>query len=104
MIAEHREITRIPNAVLQGKAVLQNIPLEFCLGKGHVRFFYNKLGFLAKRYESLYRECILRGFKVTYKGSAFKDVTYNDYIASAGDRDLIVKRITSKGFLLLDKN
>jgi deoxyribonuclease (pyrimidine dimer) len=54
LLAELREIKRIPNVVKQGKAKLDGIPERFSLGTGHVRFFYNKLGYLLRRYRSLY--------------------------------------------------
>lgn len=70
LIAEHREIKRIPNMVGSGKAKLENIPEQFTLGKGHVKFFYNKLKYLYLRYAELYYECKKRGFNVTnYKGA-----------------------------------
>ncbi len=47
LLAEHRELTRIPNAVAKGKYHLKGQPAEYKLGEGHVRFFFNKLaGFL----------------------------------------------------------
>jgi len=93
LIAEHRELKRIPNAIRNGKAVVNNIPDKFTLGKGHVKFFYNKLLFLKKRYEELYQECINRGFKVTYYGNAWDDIPVNlmnDYIPTSDD-DLIIR-------------
>jgi deoxyribonuclease (pyrimidine dimer) len=64
LLAELREIKRIPNVVKQGKAKLDGIPERFSLGTGHVRFFYNKLGYLLRRYRSLRAEAIRRGFQV----------------------------------------
>ena len=64
LIAEHREIKRIPNAVSKGRYNLKNVPASFTLGTGHVSFFYDKLGYLKERYEELYNECIARGFNV----------------------------------------
>ena len=64
LIAEHRELKRIPNAVAKGKCNLKNIPSQFTLGKGHVSFFYDKLGYLKDRYVDLYNECLVRGFNV----------------------------------------
>jgi len=63
LIAEHREIIRIPNTIKSGKAKvdLSTIPLDFKLGSGHVIFFYNKLKYLHNRYLQLYKECIDRG-------------------------------------------
>ena len=49
LLAEHRELTRIPNAVAKGKYHLKGQPAEYKLGEGHVRFFFNKLAFLKKR-------------------------------------------------------
>ena len=57
LLAEHRELTRIPNAVAKGKYHLKGQPAEYKLGEGHVRFFFNKLAFLKKRYDALHAEC-----------------------------------------------
>ncbi len=66
LLAEFRELTRIPNAVAKGKYSLVGIPDDYKLGTGHVRFFFNKLMFLKKRYQDLYEECKARNFNVTY--------------------------------------
>lgn len=68
LLAEHRELTRIPNTIHSGKAVVDvlKIPSEYTLGTGHVRFFYDKLGFLYKRYMQLHNECLYRGFNVQF--------------------------------------
>ena len=50
LLAEHRELTRIPNAVAKGKFSLKGQPEDYKLGEGHVRFFFNKLAFLKQRY------------------------------------------------------
>ncbi len=65
LLAEFRELTRIPNAVIRGKFSLLNQPADYKLGEGHVRFFYDKLEFLSARYCKLYSQCLLRGFNVT---------------------------------------
>lgn len=103
LLAEHREITRIPNAVKSGRAKFSDIPETFRLGAGHVKFFYSRLLYLKKRYNSLYRESIKRGFNVTDKSSAFTMLpiyTLNDYQPTIKDRALIIERINSKGFNL----
>ena len=74
LIAEHREIKRIPNAIRTGKAVVKDIPEQFRLGTGHVKFFYDKLGYLRERYEQIYQECLARGYDVTYYGAAWDDI------------------------------
>jgi hypothetical protein len=101
LLAEHREITRIPNMVLSGRADLSKlIPLEFTLGKGHVRFFYNKLIYLRDRYYLLYEECLRRGFRVTDKREIFSGIESGNYFPSEKDRETIINRIESKGFYL----
>ncbi|AKD39234.1 hypothetical protein I926_09620 [Pasteurella multocida subsp. multocida OH4807] len=66
LLAEHRELTRIPNAVAKGKFDLKGQPTDYKLGTGHVRFFFDKLTFLKKRYDLLHQECKARGFNVQY--------------------------------------
>lgn len=58
LVAELREIKRIPNHIINNKdnLNLKGIPNKFRLGRGHIKFFYNKLEYLYKRYKSLYYE------------------------------------------------
>lgn len=106
LLAEHREIKRIPNNLKKGKINLSiPIPEKFCLGPGHVRFFYNKGEFLFKRYKELYAECLRRNFKVQNYLSSFdiyKDYPqlYNDYHPIENDIKLVTERIN----LRLQKN
>ena len=71
LLAEHRELKRIPNQIKTWKLKSSNIPEKFCLGTGHVLFFTNKLSFLKKRYQELYEECKRRWFNVENYISAF---------------------------------
>jgi len=66
LLAEFREITRIPNGIISGKLKVgyDDRPTEYTLGKGHVKFFTNKLPWLFCRYSRLYSECLFRGFDV----------------------------------------
>lgn len=99
LIAEHREIKRVPNVVKSGKAKIENIPDQFCLGTGHIKFFYNKLGYLLKRYELIYQECIRRNFNVEYYGNAWAGIPKSlmgDWQPSKHDCEIIVERINSK--------
>ena len=64
LLAEHRELTRIPNAVARGRFSLVGQPADYKLGEGHVRFFFDKLAFLQRRYAALHEECLARGFRV----------------------------------------
>jgi len=99
LLAEAREIKRIPNCVSRGRYNIKNTPNEFTLGKGHVAFFYNKLLYLRNRYESIYEECIGRGFNVSYWGSAWANVPLNlmnDYTPTERDKEIIRKRIKDR--------
>lgn len=92
LIAEHREIKRIPNMVDKGWFP-SDIPAEFCLGTGHVKFFRDKLLWLRKRYVALFDECWRRGYEVTYFEPAWfgleEDYGYADWHPSAGEIDRI---------------
>lgn len=103
LLAEHREIKRIPNMIHRGRYKLENIPKQFTLGKGHVCFFYDKLLYLKNRYISLHKECIRRGFHVTNFIEAFKELPkslMNNYFPTKRDKDIIKKRINQKLFLM----
>jgi len=71
LIAEYRELPRIFNLV---KAAIERgelpndrkNPVEYCLGTGHCRFFYDKLGFLYQRQADICREMRRRGYQVSY--------------------------------------
>ncbi len=68
LLAEHRELTRIPSAVARANGnVVLSTEHDYILGTGHVRFFYDKLAFLSKRYSQIHAECLGRNFKVTVK-------------------------------------
>ena len=99
MIAEHREIKRIPNVIKSGRYSLKNQPLIFTLGEGHVKFFYDKLEFLRKRYISLYDECIARGFNVTNYIDAWDNIPdkfMNDYSPTSNDTRIVQERINER--------
>lgn len=69
LLAEHRELTRIPNSLVSNKYKLEpwKIPAEYILGTGHVTFFLDKIDFLFERYLKLHQECLNRNFAVTWK-------------------------------------
>jgi len=99
LIAEHREIKRIPNCVSRGRFNLNSTPKEFTLGKGHVSFFYNKLKYLKDRYEDLYKECKSRGFNVSYWGNVWDNIPdqlMGNYSPTDRDREIIRQRIKER--------
>lgn len=69
LMAEYRELPRIFTAVLklqeQGKTPSDvDIPERYVLGKGHVKFFYNKINWLERRYSCLFKELCSRNFNL----------------------------------------
>ena len=107
LIAEHREIKRIPNHLAKfGLRSLDNKPGEFKLGTGHVKFFLDKGLYTYRRYNAIYKECIKRGFKVQYYGDAWKIYTDFRYMAlmkpykpTPRDLRIILERINQRGGL-----
>ena len=99
LIAEHREIKRIPNCISKGRCNMNNIPDTFRLGTGHVKFFYNKLLYLKLRYERLYNECKKRGFKVQNYIDSWNNIPdklMGNYFPTSQDIEIIQNRINEK--------
>lgn len=100
LLAEHREIKRIPNMIKNGRLKnFNDVPKEFTLGKGHVKFFYNKLGYLLKRYKEIYNECLSRGYDVQNYESAWdgiKPELMGDYKPTIRDVDIVMQRIKER--------
>lgn len=100
LLAEHRELTRIPNDIVKREG---NVPLStakaYLLGAGHVTFFRNKLKFLKNRYDALHQECLDRGFNVVYKWpdkvSEYAEL-WQDYAVTEEDILLNQKRIQER--------
>lgn len=105
LLAELREIKRIPNAVKKRSVPMKfdRLPPTFVLGKGHVTFFYNKLGYLLQRYAALRAEALRRGLNVQDFSGAWHGVNpklMNDWNETALARRLVLDRIASKGITL----
>lgn len=88
LCAEYREITRLPGNLKawlnrkSKKPCFSEIPSEYVLGSGHVKFFFNKMKFLEERFESLVEEMINRGYNPKHRDSSiFKasEVFYKNY-------------------------
>ncbi len=73
LLAEIREITRLPNNLRtsltrkSGPLKSSEIPPEYVLGKGHVKFFMDKFKWLEGRFKDLLEECQNRGFTIKHK-------------------------------------
>src|SRR5690625_3700047 len=78
LIAEYRELPRV--FALAHKAALRGSfsqPDAYTLGKGHLLFFYTRLGYLSKRHVELVEEMKRRGYTPTFSGvrrSDFPDI------------------------------
>lgn len=71
LIAEYRELPRIfpliTAAYERGESPTdKRNPLEYRLGTGHVRFFYNKLEYLRQRHKQLVREMHKRNYQTNF--------------------------------------
>jgi len=99
LLAEHREIKRIPNCISKGRYSMKGQPNQFVLGTGHVKFFYDKLGYLLVRYNQLYEECVFRGFNIKQYNDAWDDIP-NDFMGNyeptKSDINLIQSRIDER--------
>lgn len=103
LLAEHRELTRIPNSILSGKYSLEgkHIPTQYVLGTGHVTFFLNKIDFLFERYLQLHQECLNRNFAVTWKFPSLLKISkvnqqYEMYVPTKKDRSLNKARLIER--------
>lgn len=99
LIAEHREIKRIPRLISKGKFSMKDQPKEFCLGPGHVKFFYDKCLYLLKRYQELRDECYRRGFQVQDWSGAWEGVPphlMGDWEETESAREQIQSRINDR--------
>lgn len=95
LFIEYREITRV--ATLHRKPDAKNWPTNYTMGTGHVKFFYDKGDYLAKRCQALYDELIKRGYKPTLKQYKTHSVgLHNDWQPDVTDQSTNLARLQSK--------
>jgi deoxyribonuclease (pyrimidine dimer) len=104
-MAEYREIRHIGPSLQRSLAKksgfdLSEIPDEFTLNAGHVKFFYTRGLFLAKRFEQLRNELQKRGFainpEIEFNLELFPSGFQNDWIPTEGAEQLIRNRIIER--------
>jgi deoxyribonuclease (pyrimidine dimer) len=97
LTAEYNEILMLLGHVKKFPRV-NNMPADYCLGKGHITFFKNKLLYLKKRHELLKKEMRKRGYATnrTIDLKNFKKELANDWKPKACDKELIKRRIMQK--------
>ena len=74
LVAEYRELPRV--FALAQKACARGVPPQpptYTLGKGHLLFFYTRLGYLARRHADLIEEMKRRGYNPTFTGVRRED-------------------------------
>ncbi|MBL7051445.1 hypothetical protein ISS04_04795 [Candidatus Woesearchaeota archaeon] len=64
LIAEYNEILMLIGHVNKYPEIKEQ-PSEYCLGKGHINFFKDKLKYLKDRHELIKKEMRGRGFKTS---------------------------------------
>lgn len=101
LLAEHRELTRIPNGIVSGKLKpkYKDAPKQYTLGPGHVKFFVDKLEWLFNRHWELSVECSKRGFQVQDiwpYGGGLPASCYNNYVPTKEEIELNRARIIER--------
>ena len=86
LVAEYRELPRVfalaQRAASRGGTAQ---PSSYTLGKGHLLFFYTRLGYLMRRHAALIQEMKRRGYKPSFAGirredfPAIPDIYWNDW-------------------------
>lgn len=102
LLAEHREIKRLPYCLKKSIEVgtINDVPDKFTLGKGHVKFFLDKQWFLLSRYYSIFFELKRRGFNSTDFSYNWNDLTngkyWNWYEPTTEEAILLKERISDR--------
>lgn len=106
LLAEWRELPRIVNELEKypNRYKPKDTPPEFKLNDGHVKFFRDKLLFLAKRHRELCRECRKRGIKINrklrvrlhYLRNDLKMFCCNDWTPTKRDHEILIERLQER--------
>lgn len=102
LVAEYRETAMVPASLKRtlrsgrGYSVTR-IPKQFTLNAGHVTFFYNKLDYLQKRYDSLIAEMKRRGMNPdaerTLNFDGIPERCFGDWTPSPSEQAVVAERI-----------
>lgn len=97
LLAENVEILMLASYA-KNNFCLEGIPEKYCLGKGHIKFFKNKLIYLKERHELIKIEMKKRGFKANKNLSliSFKKKQLTNWKPNKQDKELIKGRIIKK--------
>jgi deoxyribonuclease (pyrimidine dimer) len=98
LVAEYHEIGMLLGYIRKHPKV-ENIPEEFDLGEGHIKFFKNKVGYLKERSGKLRKEMKRRGFvvKVNFDFSIYKGKEYYvNWKPTRFNYKVIIERISER--------
>lgn len=96
LLSNYREITRVSKAARYPKKG-EPWPEHYCMGAGHVKFFYDKGSFLCWRTVELYNELCKRGFNVKQKlYRPHPEGLNNHWFPSDIDREVCRARIAER--------
>lgn len=105
LVAEYREIARVPQNLRKSLSRrkpfhMSEIPDKYVLGTGHVKFFYDKMLFLANRFDAIVNEMLRRGYNPQYRDSSIflqcDDTFKNDYEPTLEAIELNKQRIKDR--------
>jgi hypothetical protein len=97
LIAEYDEILMLFGYARKYRE-LNGIPERYTLGKGHIRFFKNKLLYLKHRHELISKEMVKRGVSPKVKAdiTEFSKEMHNDYFPDNEAVEIIKERLIIK--------
>jgi deoxyribonuclease (pyrimidine dimer) len=97
LIAEYDEILMLISYIKKYNNI-DDLPKDYGLGKGHMKFFKDKLLYLKKRHELLKKEMKKRGFKArkTISLTGFSVKNKKDWTPHDKDFKIIKARISEK--------
>jgi deoxyribonuclease (pyrimidine dimer) len=99
LIAEYNEILMLLGYVKKYPSLSDcKMPKTYCLGKGHILFFKNKLSYLRKRHELIKKEMLVRGFNPikTISLKEFPKFLCKDFVSTKKDEQIIKARLIEK--------
>ena len=97
LIAEYNEILMLLGH-LDKFPIIKSQPKEYCLGKGHINFFKDKIKYLKERHEIIKKEMKKRGFKIskTINIKKYPKKYINNWKPKEKDKEIIKKRLIYK--------
>ena len=100
LLAEYRELSRC----IKQNINIKNAPINYCLGKGYMKWARCHITFLLARYKEICNEMTYRGFNVNYPYKNLVNWTYkfvdhllfHEYTPTASDLSINRNRLIDK--------